>query len=222
LKPTIWITRTAPAAFETARRFEALGLTVIVSPLLEISPPSSMPAAPPPGTVLIFTSRNGVRAFADLTGRRDWPVITVGDATAEEARRIGFADIRSAQGNSSDVIELIKSAMPKTRELIHYAGEQARGDIAGRLGAAGYHISREVIYRSTPVRKKPDIDRPDYIALYSPMAARILAGLDMDLKNTVALAISAQTADMLVGVKLKDIRVADRPNEDAMLELIIN
>ena len=42
---------------------------------------------------VLFTSANGVRAFAAATTRRGFRAFAVGDATAAAARAAGFADV---------------------------------------------------------------------------------------------------------------------------------
>ena len=123
----IWITRTLPGAIHSAAAFENIGFETIIAPLIEIVPANIMPAPPSRGAVLLFTSSNAVRVFAELTDHRNWKVLTVGDATARAAKKIGFTDVISAGGNWTDLAGLTKHAVPKGTELVHLCGNLWRG-----------------------------------------------------------------------------------------------
>ncbi|PXA92809.1 uroporphyrinogen-III synthase, partial [Caulobacter sp. D5] len=96
--PRVWITRARPGAEATAARLSALGFTPLIDPLLEVR---DLPWTANLAGVgaLAFTSRNGVAAFARISGERGLPVFAVGDATAEVAAEAGFTRIESAQGD---------------------------------------------------------------------------------------------------------------------------
>ena len=72
---------------------------------------------------LLFTSANGVRAFAAASPRRDLPALAVGDATAAAARAAGFADVASAGGNVADLALLVRRRLePEAGALVHSRG----------------------------------------------------------------------------------------------------
>ncbi len=226
-KPTLWITRSVPAAFKSAEQWALSGCAAAVAPLLKISPPAHMPPLPEKNAVLIFTSGNGIEAFKTLTDKRDWPVITVGDETARLAREAGFKQVSSAKGTSEDVTRLIQDKLPqdklsKTSAFIHCAGQAVRGAIVEDLSCAGYTARRDIYYQSTPVDALPKIDlgRLNYIALYSPLAAQTLASFKPDLSYTTTLSISAAADAALDGLNVQSRLIAARPNETAMLALL--
>jgi len=55
-KPTVWITRTAPAAFKSAAVWAEAGYAAAIAPVLELSEPKVMPELPVRDGVIIFTS----------------------------------------------------------------------------------------------------------------------------------------------------------------------
>lgn len=61
-------------------------------------------------TGLVFTSANGVKAFARLSDARSNPVYTVGRNTADEARTAGFTRIETAAGDVDDLVEILLKA----------------------------------------------------------------------------------------------------------------
>ena len=83
------------------------GVEVAIEPLLTIRtlPGAAIDLA---GVqAVLFTSSNSVRAFAELSERRDLPCFTVGDATAAAARSAGFAEVHSAGGDVRDLARLV-------------------------------------------------------------------------------------------------------------------
>ncbi len=219
---TIWITRTLPLAHKSAQAFAHLGLAAAIAPLLWVSPPEHMPEIPPQDAVLIFTSSNGISAFCELTDARHWPVITVGAQTAEQARKAGFENVNSADGTSEDITALVRSSVSASTPIIHCAGVHVRGSITEDLRAAGYQARRDLYYRSAPVDKLPNIDlsKLNYLALYSPLAAKSLASLKPDLTGVTILSISKATDAALGNLKAQARLIAKAPNEAAMLDLL--
>ncbi len=222
MSETIWITRTLPAAHKSAQAFAQLGLATTIAPLLWVSPPETMPDMPPKDGLLVFTSGNGVSAFCGLTDDRHWPVITVGEQTAFEARKNGFKDVRSAAGSSEDVTALVRSSVSKTTPIFHCAGVHVRGSIAKDLTQEGYEARRGIFYRSAPIDTLPKIDltQLDYVALYSPLAAQTLARFKPDLSTITVLSISGATNDALGDLRAQNRLIAKAPNEAAMLDLL--
>lgn len=224
---TVWITRTLGSrgycgAQESAARFEALGLKPIIAPLLTLGPPPVMPPMPPHNAILIFTSPNGVDAFCGLSDARHYPVITVGDKTAQICKLAGFTDVTSASGTAADVTALILKNPHPDCPYWHMAGRHVRGAITEDLYAAGLRAERHMIYVSAPVTALPEIDLKavDVIALYSPLAAKTLAGFAPDVTSLTALSISAATDCGLGALMFKARVIADAPNEGAMLKAL--
>ncbi|HUH24196.1 MAG TPA: uroporphyrinogen-III synthase [Brevundimonas sp.] len=217
----VWITRAQPGAARTAARLTALGFEPVVAPLLRICPlPDALDAAPDFATVaaLAFTSPNGVAAFAALVPApllHDRPVFAVGDATAEAARDVGFADARSAAGDIHALARLIDASPIKGLILAPGAREPA-GDLPALL--PDHDVRRLPVYAAeeTDAVVPPHFDA---VLLHSPRAARALAAiLTPDAAaNRVAICISAAAAAPLTALGLAEIRTADAPDEASML-----
>ncbi len=219
-KGRIWVTRTEPGASKSAARYRDLGFETVVAPLLTLGPAYKAPPPLPKNAILVLTSANTLRFLGEFTDQRHWPVVTVGDATASAAREYGFARVISATGTWEDVVSTLKEAFAKTdRPIIHASGGHVRGQITERLRAAGYEAERHVYYQSHPVTHMPDMDLRDltHIALYSPLAARTLAGFSANLAHITALSISAATDAKLGEFPFKRRIIADAPNEDRMI-----
>lgn len=218
MSKTIWITRTQPAADESAKVWQQAGFNPLVSPLLTVEPISHDPL--PEHAILIFTSKNGVDHAGPALNRR---AICVGDATADYARAAGYQDVISAAGTSHDVTTWIIENLGKDKPLIHVSGRHIRGQISEDLSAAGYDASRVIAYASTPNLVRPE-EEFEWIALYSPLAAETFAKLmsDHDLAHVKAASISVATNAALGGLNLKGRLIADQPNELALVRAALN
>jgi uroporphyrinogen-III synthase len=178
---------------------------------------------------LLFTSANGVRAFADATKRRDFRAFAVGDATAAAARAAGFADVISASGAVDDLAKLVIGRLkPKAGALFHAAASVTAGDLQGLLEAAGFSVRRAVLYEAVESERLSAATRGmiarreiDAALFFSPRSAatfvRLAAGLDEGCKHMVAVALSSAVAEKLAPLPWRRIAVAAAPNESALL-----
>lgn len=218
------VTRALPEAKRTADRLRAAGATPVIAPLLTILPcafDTNVDAA----QALIFTSTNGVRAFPNARGASALPVFAVGDATAAAARESGFTDVRSADGNVSDLAALIKRACdPVKGKLIHIGGAHLAGDLAGELKHAGFEIERRIAYEAVAAIALPAaLSEPlDAILFHSPRGARTFVALGaLQAGNLIAACISEAAAEPLRKIGWKRIIVAPAPREDALLAALL-
>lgn len=207
------MTRARPGADRTAARLAALGHEAIVAPLLEIR---RLPQAPPDldgVSALVFTSMNGVEAFAALTPTRRLPVFTVGDATAAAARAHGFDDVVSAHGAIGDLARLLASRRHDGVVLAPGAREPA-GDLPALV--PGARLRRLPVYAAHETQAVVPPPPLAAVLAHSPRAARALAGVWRRVKGApVIIAISDAAAEPLRS--LGPVRVAAAPTEAAML-----
>lgn len=226
--PRLWVTRARPGAEKTAARLRALGWNPLVSPLLAIR--RLKPRIDLAGVgALAFTSRNGVAAFAALSPRREGPVFTVGDATAEAARQAGFSDVRSAGGDVNDLAALIIQAHDRVSGAVLIAGaREPAGDLPGALSAQDVRARSAVVYAAVPAPGGRGLaalraGALDGVLVHSPRAGRRLAALASGLTlNTPAPVhcISEAAAAPLKDLPAFAPTVAAHPDEAALLSLL--
>lgn len=220
--PRVWITRAEPGVERTAAALTTRGFTPVRAPVMALVPLDTPLDLGDVGG-LAFTSRNGVAAFIARTARRDWPVFTVGDATAEAARAAGFAAVRSADGAIDDLVALIAAAWPADGGLILAPGaREPAGDLTGQLAG-------RVTVRAVPLYAAVDTGvavpgNLDVVLIHSPRAARTLAArlIPADTRNRLLVAISPAAAAPLAQAGFAEIRIATRPTEDSMLVALGN
>jgi uroporphyrinogen-III synthase len=180
---------------------------------------------------LLFTSANGVRAFARRSDRRDLPVYAVGDATAEAARTVGFGQVESAGGDVADLAALVRRRCdPGAGVLFHAAGSAIAGDLSGLLGGAGYAVRRVALYRAEKtatlddtVRKALAGDDVDFGLFFSPRSAAGFAtlvseaGIADSCGGVVAVCLSDAVAAAFGPLAWRRVAVAAEPNQAALL-----
>lgn len=125
---------------------------------------------------LLFTSANGVAAFAAASPVRDLPALCVGEMTARAAREAGFEAL-AAEGDVERLAALVLAQPPGPGVHVHVRGRQAAGDLTGRLLAAGVPARGLEIYRQVslpmpaPAAALLAEGRIPVVAAFSPRSA---------------------------------------------------
>jgi uroporphyrinogen-III synthase len=228
----IVVTRAEPGASATAERLTALGHTALLAPMLTIAPIAA-PAALDGFQAVVFTSSNGARAFAAQTTRRDLPVFCVGDATAEAARAAGFSAIHSAGGDLVDLIALVAAKADRAMgPMVHAAGADLAGDLAGALRTQGFAVEVRSYYKAVQSTSLPDVleaalnESPPDVDAVLFHSARAAAAFVNQVKHHSALAridavcLSDAVADAARAALWRSVTVAGQPQEEALLLLL--
>ena len=229
----VLVTRAEGDAEKLAARLAARGHESVIETLMTIHtrPEAAHVLAPFLDGVqaTLFTSANGVRAFAAATPRRDFRAFAVGDATAAAARDAGFTDVTSAGGAVEDLAKLVIATLkPSQGALIHAAGSVTAGDLSGLLEAAGFAVRRAMLYEATPATALSAATRHalmdgtiDAAVFFSPRNAatfvRLATGLEKSCTRMTAIALSPAVAERLAPLPWRRIAVASAPNEDSLI-----
>lgn len=225
--PRVLVTRSEPGASETAQRLRQAGFAPVVESLFAIAP---IDVTPPDFDALAFTSANGVRRFARLSPRRDAPVFCVGERTAQEAREAGYTRVVSSNAAVDALADLIQRDLAPGARLLHAGNEETRGDLAGRLSAAGLRADFLPIFRAVAVETPGPVlgahlaggAKIDAILIHSPRAASILTGFVSGMTVSALLsvaAISAAAAEPLTGFATR-LEIATAPDEPALISAL--
>lgn len=175
---------------------------------------------------LLFTSANGVAAFAAASPVRDLPALCVGEMTARAAREAGF-EARAAEGDVERLAALVLAEPPGRGSYVHVRGRQAAGDLTGRLEAAGAPARGLELYRqvSLPMPAAAAAllaaGEVPVVAAFSPRSALRFAraareaGWPLDGVTLVSLSAAADAAHDAPepGRRI----VADRPGREGMI-----
>ncbi len=230
-RPRVLVTRPSADALPLADALQRRGFDVLLQPLLRIQATDG-PAPDLTGVqALLFTSANGVRAFARRSGVRTPAVFAVGDATAAAAKAEGFSSVTSAGGAVEDLARLVAGRLdPAGGKLLHAAGSAVAGDLAGALGAAGFTVERLQLYTAQRVESfDPSISAAlrdgavDAALFFSPRSAASFvsvvraAGLTEACGGIGAFCLSEAVAEAASAIPWRSVAVAPEPNQESLL-----
>lgn len=208
-------------------RLEALGHQVILSPLLAIEPRAAIEIPSETYQAVALTSANAIRSLADsahLDGLRHLPVMAVGPQSAAAARQAGFTTITEAGGDGVGLARHMIAALdPQAGPVLYLSGLETASDFTGLLEQGGLTARRVIVYAAKPATMlSPEAASAEGVLLYSPRSARLWLDLakNQAIRADVMLhfCLSANIAAILPDAFAR--RVAARPVEDALLEII--
>jgi uroporphyrinogen-III synthase len=227
------ITRPAPEGARSAAALQSQGHETLLAPLLRIEwLAADFGAGPWDGVVM--TSANAARALSDHSRRDELLSLTlfaVGRTTAQAARTCGFRDVVSADGDVSDLLNLLTRSPPRAGRFLYLAGADRTVDLSAVLLSAGTRIDTVVIYRAVADTQLPgEVEAAfaaheiDGVVHFSPRtAAAFITAAAPVAPAALALpqfCLSAAVAKPLQAAGARDLRIAARPDEAALLELI--
>ncbi len=222
--PTVLITRPEAAA---ARLAQDLRVRWTPPPLTVISPMMRTEVIgvdiPLNGVrALVFTSRAGVEAFAQLSTRRDLPCHVVGEATRAAAEDIGLN--ATCEGPDAAALARALAAAPPGGPLLHLRGAHVAGDLAGRLHSAGITLREAVIYRqrAQPLTARAMAllggGRPVIVPLFSPRSAQLFFAEAAGAAPLLCAAFSGNVAAEVPAGRAARLVTAAAPQLNAMLD----
>ena len=229
------ITRPEQDAGPLAAILAERGHSALIEPLISIVPEPG--AAVPEKTyqAVLVTSANGVRALGATPGFdrvKGATVLAVGKASAEASRKAGFGQVEDAAGDLDDLTRLVEArCTPEGGPLLYAAGKVVSGDLKAMLEAKAYEVDRVVLYdavRATELSADTlaalRAGEVDGVLHFSPRSARIWAQVaPRDAGDLVHYCLSQAVADALLDeldATNGPVRVAPRPDQDALIALI--
>lgn len=230
------VTRPREDAETFAQALAAHGVETMIEPMIDIIDLPGPPVTRQNAQAILFTSVNGVRALhrrnrGDLSELAGLPALAVGDATARAARGAGFRQVESAAGDVAALACLVRARLtPAAGPLLHVAGSQVAGDLAGQLTTEGFEVRRVAIYaaRQAAALSAATLEglrhsQIDAVTFFSPRTAAAFVTLCRDtgalplLETVVALCLSQAVAQAACAATWRAIIVAPRPDQDALL-----
>ncbi len=228
------VTRPSADAAALADALKAAGHEVLLEPIIEIRerPDSALDLDGVTG--LLFTSANGVRAFAATSPRRDISAYAVGDHTTATAKEAGFSAVESADGDVDALIRLVRGRRkPEDGTLLHVSGTVTAGALTETLSEAGYTVRQAALYEAETAEALSESTRTviadgelDGVLLFSPRTAKQFAalvdhaGLGAEARLMNAWCLSQAVADALAPLAFRKVVVAAKPTTEALLALI--
>lgn len=232
----VLVTRPEPDAQASIERLGALGIKAVAAPLMSRQLlPANLPE-PDGFAAMAVSSTNALRALADrgaLEAYLGLPLFAVGERTAHEARRLGFANVTSAQGTLETLVATIGRAR-LAGPILYPAGRHLSGDLAHRLTPHGLMTVTIPVYEMVAEAGLPETTRTQLAdgaigaaMFYSRRTSEIFcklaaAELSHDRRRSLPmLCLSENVAAPLLANHFSRIMLADFPSEEAMMALAL-
>ena len=229
----ILVTRPGEDGIALAELLNVSGIDSIVDPLMSIQQIHGPQLKLEGVQALLLTSANGVRALVNRSSRRDIPIYAVGEATARTARKFGFSQVHSADGNVDMLVDLVENILkPEDGSLLHIAGSSIAGDLIKSLSNRGFQCSRVILYKTNNSRRLLDStiadikqNKIDAVMLYSPRSAEIFvnlirkARLVRSCQKIILICLSDAVYKKTLKIQWKAVKTSTEPNQGAIIEL---
>ena len=232
----VLVTRPQHSGERTAKRLRELGHEPILLPLSH--PVHDANAAlrglnTTKGSIAI-TSAETIRALtahdAELAVHLARPLFAVGDATAEEARAIGFSSVTASGGSGAELAETI--AKKAGGSVLYLAGSPRAETFEKRASEIGLRITVAECYRMEPTPIAPQVldtifeQRPDAILFFSRQTAEDFfrvaePQMRPDRVDGIRLlCLSKSVAEMVPASLRGAVSIAAMPEERSLLSLL--
>ena len=227
----ILLTRPLEDSSEMILKFKSLGHHISHLPLLNVEPIKCGEINFSEFKGIVFTSANAVK-FLDLKNI-DKKIIcfSVGSATEKKARSVGFQNVIAAEGNITNLKELVLQNFDKKNgKLIYISGETISVDLDQQLLKKGYDIKRIINYRTIHNKKFDEgfvnelkLKIPNIVYIYSQNSA--LSFLNFIKVNqseslwmdTNLMCMGEKTCSILNEIKWKKIFLFNSGEEEFLL-----
>ncbi|MDA9889021.1 uroporphyrinogen-III synthase [Candidatus Pelagibacter ubique] len=227
----ILFTRPLEDCHEMILKFQSLGHEISHLPLINIEGLKYEAPNYSEFKAIIFTSTNAVK-FLDIKNiDKKLRCFCVGSATEKKARSVGFQNVFAAEGNVSNLKELIlQNFKPSDGKLIYISGEIISSDLDKELISNGYTIERLINYRANPIEKydesfieKLKLKMPEITYIYSQNSAinflKVIKNYQLETlwMNTNLMCIGEKTSSILNEIKWKKIFLFNPGEEEFLL-----
>jgi uroporphyrinogen-III synthase len=218
-------------AARTAEKLRALEFEPVLSPVLEIA---ATGAQPPQGAydAILASSAKGVELARGADAFKALPLHAVGERTAHAARMRGWR-VDIVAGNAEAILPLLLARYRRPAHFLYLAGRDRQPVLEAGLKAAGHRVAAVEVYeaRAAKALSQEAVDaiaagEIDAVLHYSRRSAEIFlalakgAGILEKARAALHFALSQEVAQPLVDENIRDVGVAERPDEEHLLEAL--
>ena len=227
----ILFTRPLEDCSEMIIKFKSLGHQVSHLPLLNIEQVNYDELNFSDYSGIIFTSANAVKFLEFKQINKKLLCFCVGSATEKKARLAGFQNVIAADGNVSNLKELVlQNFNKKDGKLIYVSGTTISTDLDQQLLTEGYNIKRIINYKANHNEKFDEnfvkelkLNMPDMVYIYSQNSALSflkfikIYHLKNLWMNTNLMCMGEKTSAILNEFKWKKIFLCNPGEEEVLL-----
>ncbi len=227
----ILLTRPLQDCSEMILKFQSLGHQVSHLPLIRIEKVNYEKINFSDYGGIVFTSANAVRFLNTERLNKNIKCFCVGNATEKKARSVGFQNSIAAEGNVTNLKELIiQNYETKNKELLYVSGEIISLDLDQQLLNEGFRVKRIINYRVSHNQKFNEkfvtelkLNMPDMVYVYSQNSASSFLNFIKIYQtenlwmNTNLMCIGEKTSSILNEIKWKKIFLFNPGEEEFLL-----
>ena len=227
----ILLTRPLEDCSEMILKFQSLGHQVSHLPLIRIEKVNYEEINFSEYGGIVFTSANAVKFLNTRRLNKNIKCFCVGNATEKKARSVGFQNTIAAEGNVTNLKELIiQSYESKNKELLYVSGETISVDLDQQLLSEGFKVKRIINYRVDHNQKFDEkfvnelkLNMPDMVYVYSQNSASSFLNFIKIYQtenlwmNTNLMCIGEKTSSILNEIKWKKIFLFNPGEEEFLL-----
>ena len=175
----ILLTRPLEDCLEMITKFQSLGHQVSHLPLLKVEKVYHEEINFSEYGGIVFTSANAVKFLVTKKLDKNIKCFCVGDVTEKKARSVGFQNTIPAEGNVTNLKELIiKSYETKNKLLLYISGETISVNLDKQLLSEGFKVKRIINYKVNYNQNFDEkfinqlkLNMPDIVYIYSQNSA---------------------------------------------------
>ena len=212
-------------------RFKALGHKVSHLPVITIEKKDYEDPNYNEFKGIIFTSSNAIKNLDVSKINKCIFCFCVGNATEKIAKEKGFQNIYTAEGNVSNLKEIIlQNFDPKNGNLLYISGEVISNELDKELKLEGYTVERLINYSVNSNEKLSDefveqlkTSIPEIVFIYSENSARSYLNLLKKYNlidnwmNTNLMCLGEKSSSVLNEIKWKKIFLFNPGEEEYLL-----
>ena len=227
----ILLTRPLEDCSEMILKFQSLGHQVSHLPLIRIEKVNYEEINFSEYGGIVFTSANAVKFLNTVKLDKNIKCFCVGNATEIKARSVGFQNTIAAEGNVTNLKELIiQSYESKNKELLYVSSETISVDLDQQLLSEGFKVKRIINYRVDHNQKFDEkfvnelkLNMPDMVYVYSQNSASSFLNFIKIYQtenlwmNTNLMCIGEKTSSILNEIKWKKIFLFNPGEEEFLL-----
>ena len=227
----ILLTRPLEDCSEMILKFQSLGHQVSHLPLINIQKVNHEEINFSEYGGIVFTSANAVKFLNTEKIDKKIKCFCVGNITEKKVRGVGFQNTISAEGNVSNLKELIiQSYETKNKEILYVSGEIISVNLDQQLLKEGFKVKRIISYKVSHNQKfdQKFVDElklkiPDIVYIYSQNSALSFLNfikiyqIENSWMNTNLMCIGEKTSSILNEIKWKKIFLFNSGEEEFLL-----
>lgn len=216
------ITCTQPRADTIIDDLAQKNISAIACPLLSVTA-TDIPCPQGDFDLILLTSGNAVFNGQDMP---DLPVVAVGETTAETVRAHGYECLYTGQGTMADT--MASPQLRSARHILYPCGVHRSKDTDKLLKILSGKVTLWPVYETNfnhAMQDRLHENTESLIVLFSVRGAESFIHACQRLTSTHSfsvLCLSAQIADVIRDIPLKNLAVCPRPDYDCLSEMIVD